>query len=72
MESEKRIEAKLDQLQDSIVKSAENLTVRFQADIDKQISEVEGKIRTVNGTLSENVEAVRNESNQNLALYMRK
>jgi hypothetical protein len=68
MESEKRIEAKLDQLQDSIVKSAENLTARFQAEIDKQISEVEGKIRTVNGTLSENVEAVRNESNQNFGI----
>jgi hypothetical protein len=67
IECKKRIEAKLDQLQDNFIGSAENLTTSFRAEIDKEINEVEGKLRKVNSSLSESAEAVRKDSHQRLS-----
>jgi uncharacterized phage infection (PIP) family protein YhgE len=59
-----RIEARLCQLQEKIVKNAEHVTARFQTEVDKQIDRLEGKIDKVNNELSESVETLKKDSQQ--------
>jgi hypothetical protein len=64
VENERRNEARPCQLQENIVKSAEHVTSRFQAEVDKHIDRLEGKIDKVNNELSESVETLTKDSQQ--------